>query len=98
MYEAKTDIKTIILEIINVVLQPLINKLNISSDESKKHRTGIMLWDANGLAPGMNKELKVGLEGIVDELLLATTDNHYVNVKPGGFNTLSNSEGLLPSA
>jgi len=29
---------------------------------------------------------------------LATTDNHYVNVKPGGFNPLSNSEGLLPSA
>ena len=39
-----------------------------------------MLWDANGVAPGMNKELKIGLEGIVDELLLATTDNHYVNV------------------
>tara|TARA_B100000530_G_scaffold61540_1_gene35839 strand:+ start:738 stop:917 length:180 start_codon:yes stop_codon:yes gene_type:complete len=35
LYEAKTDIKTIILEIINVVLQPLINKLNISSDESE---------------------------------------------------------------
>ena len=79
-------------------LRTLIIENNISSDESKKHRTGIMLWDANGLAPGMNKELKIGLEGIVDELLLATTDNHYVNVKPGGFNPLSNSEGLLPSA
>ena len=79
-------------------LRTLIIENNISSDESKKHRTGIMLWDANGLAPGMNKELKISLEGIVDELLLATTDNHYVNVKPGGFNPLSNSEGLLPSA
>ena len=62
------------------------------------HRTGIMLWDANGLAPGMNEELEEGLNGIVDELLLATTDNHYVNVKPGGFNPLSNCEELLPSA
>ena len=57
-----------------------------------------MLWDANGLAPGMNKELEAGLSGIVDELLFATTDNHYVNVKPGGFNPLSDFEGLLPSA
>ena len=79
-------------------LRTLIIENNISSDESKTHRTGIMLWDANGLAPGMNKELGDGLDGIVDELLLATTDNHYVNVKPGGFNPLSNSEGLLPSA
>ena len=79
-------------------LRTLILENYISSDESKTHRTGIMLWDANGLAPGMNKELGDGLDGIVDELLLATTDNHYVNVKPGGFNPLSNSEGLLPSA
>ena len=79
-------------------MRTLIIENNISSDESKTHRTGIMLWDANGLAPGMNKELGDGLDGIVDELLLATTDNHYVNVKPGGFNPLSNSEGLLPSA
>ena len=68
----------------------------MSSEEF--HRTGIMLWDANGLAPGMNKELEAGLSGIVDELLLATTDNHYVNMKPGGFNPLSDSEALLPSA
>tara|TARA_B100000029_G_scaffold411389_1_gene413735 strand:+ start:1253 stop:3046 length:1794 start_codon:yes stop_codon:yes gene_type:complete len=79
-------------------LRTLIIENYTSSDESKTHRTGIMLWDANGLAPGMNKELEDGLDGIVDELLLATTDNHYVNVKPGGFNPLSNSAGLLPSA
>ena len=77
-------------------LRTLIIENHISSKES--HRTGIMLWDANGLAPGMNKELEAGLSGFVDELLLATTDNHYVNVKPGGFNPLSNSETLLPSA
>ncbi len=77
-------------------LRTLILENQLSSDSS--HRTGIMLWDANGLAPGMNKELEEGLGGIVDELLLATTDNHYVNVKPGGFNPLSNFEGLLPSA
>ena len=77
-------------------LRTLVIENNLSSDKS--HRTGIMLWDANGLAPGMNKELEEGLGGIVDELLLATTDNHYVNVKPGGFNPLSNCEELLPSA
>ena len=79
-------------------LRALVIENQNSLDESKIHRTGIMLLDANGLAPGMNKELGDGLDGIVDELLLATTDNHYVNVKPGGFNPLSNSEGLLPSA
>tara|TARA_Y100000748_G_C15271194_1_gene400754 strand:- start:31 stop:666 length:636 start_codon:yes stop_codon:yes gene_type:complete len=77
-------------------LRTLVIENRISSDDL--HRTGIMLWDANGLAPGMNKELEKGLEGIVDELILATTDNHYVNVKPGGFNPLSDSESLLPSA
>ena len=77
-------------------LRTLVIENHISSDEL--HRTGIMLWDANGLAPGMNEELGKGLDGIVDDLLLATTDNHYVNVKPGGFNPLSNSESLLPSA
>ena len=77
-------------------LRTLVIENQLSSDKS--HRTGIMLWDANGLAPGMNKELEEGLGDIVDELLLATTDNHYVNVKPGGFNPLSNCEELLPSA
>jgi len=77
-------------------LRILVLENHLSSDKS--HRTGIMLWDANGLAPGMNEELEEGLGGIVDELLLATTDNHYVNVKPGGFNPLSNCEELLPSA
>ena len=77
-------------------LRTLVIENHLPSDKS--HRTGIMLWDANGLAPGMNKELEEGLGGIVDELLLATTDNHYVNVKPGGFNPLSNCEELLPSA
>ena len=77
-------------------LRTLIIENYLSSEEF--HRTGIMLWDANGLAPGMNKELEAGLSGIVDELLLATTDNHYVNVKPGGFNPLSDCEALLPSA
>jgi len=28
-------------------------------------------------------------------LLIATTDNHFVNIKPGGFNPLSDSKGLL---
>ena len=77
-------------------LRTLIIENHISSNDL--HRTGIMLWDANGLAPGMNEELENGLSGVVDELLLATTDNHYVNVKPGGFNPLSDYEALLPSA
>ena len=66
--------------------------------DSKEQSTAILLWDANGMAPGMNEELQSGLSGIVDNVLLATTDNHYVNVKPGGFNPLSDSEGILPSA
>ena len=63
-----------------------------------KELTAILLWDANGLAPGMNEELQNKLEGKVANLLISTTDNHFVNIKPGGFNPLSDSEGILPSA
>ena len=69
---------------------------NIIND--KKELTSILLWDANGLAPGMNEELQQKLQGKVDNLLISTTDNHFVNIKPGGFNPLSDSEGLLASA
>ena len=73
--------------------------LAISTEfDSREQSTAILLWDANGMAPGMNEELQSGLSGIVDNVLLATTDNHYVNVKPGGFNPLSDSEVILPSA
>jgi predicted neutral ceramidase superfamily lipid hydrolase len=71
---------------------------NDSLSDKSNQRTAVMLWDANGLGPGMNDELQKGLSGSVDELLLATTDNHYVNVKPGGFNPLIDSEGILPIA
>jgi predicted neutral ceramidase superfamily lipid hydrolase len=71
---------------------------NESLSDKDNQRTAVMLWDANGLGPGMNTELQEGLRGSVDELLLATTDNHYVNVKPGGFNPLVDSEGILPIA
>ena len=65
---------------------------------NKKELTGILLWDANGLAPGMNEELQTNLQDKVDNLLISTTDNHFVNIKPGGFNPLSDSDGLLVSA
>ena len=71
---------------------------NDSQSGGNNQRTAVMLWDANGLGPGMNDELQKGLHGSVDELLLATTDNHYVNVKPGGFNPLVDSEGIMPIA
>ena len=63
--------------------------------EGSKQLTGILLWDANGLAPGMNEDLQNKLKDKVDNLLIATTDNHFVNIKPGGFNPLSDSKGLL---
>jgi len=79
-------------------LRTLVIENESSSEDSNVQRTAVLLWDGNGLAPGMNDKLQKGLGGIVDKLLLATTDNHYVNVKPGGFNPLSDYEGLLPSA
>ena len=79
-------------------LRTLVIENESFSKDSNIQRTAILLWDGNGLAPGMNNKLQKGLGGIVDTLLLATTDNHYVNVKPGGFNPLSDYEGLLPSA
>ena len=79
-------------------LRTLVIENTPSSDSSNVQRTAILLWDGNGLAPGMNEQFQERLGGVVDELLLATTDNHYVNVKPGGFNPLSDCEGLWPSA
>jgi len=79
-------------------LRVLVIEIVPSSDSQQGQRTAIMLWDANGFAPGMNKELQDGLKGMVDSILLASTDNHYVNVKPGGHNPLSDSDGILPSA
>ena len=65
---------------------------------NRKELTGILLWDANGLSPGMNDDLQSKLVGKVDNLLISTTDNHFVNIKPGGFNPLSGSDDLLPLA
>ena len=79
-------------------LRVLVIEIASSSDSQQGQRTAIMLWDANGFAPGMNKELQDGLKGMADSILLASTDNHYVNVKPGGHNPLSDSDGILPSA
>jgi len=65
-------------------LRVLVIEIASSSDSQQGQRTALMLWDANGFAPGMNKELQDGLKGMADSILLASTDNHYVNVKPGG--------------
>jgi predicted neutral ceramidase superfamily lipid hydrolase len=79
-------------------LRTLVLENSSLSDNYEKHRTAILLWDANGIAPGLNDQLEKGLKGIADEILFATTDNHYVNIKPGGFNPLSDYNSLLPSA
>ena len=79
-------------------LRVLVIGTNYPEQSLTSQKVAIMLWDANGFAPGMNEELQKGLSGFVDKVLLATTDNHYVNVKPGGFNPLSDSEGILESA
>ena len=79
-------------------LRTLVLENSPLSSDDKAYRTAILLWDANGLSPGLNNELDNGLEGLVDDILFATTDNHFVNVKPGGFNPLSKSDSLLPLA
>jgi len=79
-------------------LRTLVLENSSLSDNYERHRTAILLWDANGIAPGLNNQLEKGLKGIADEILFATTDNHYVNIKPGGFNPLSDYNSLLPSA
>ena len=79
-------------------LRTLVLENSPLSEDQNSHLTAILLWDANGLSPGLNNELEKGLAGFVDEILFATTDNHYVNVKPGGFNPLSDSDSLLPVA
>ena len=48
--------------------------------------TAILLWDSNGVSPNLRDRLKLELGGIADNLILSTTDNHFVNKKPGGEN------------
>ncbi len=36
---------------------------NESLSDKDNQRTAVMLWDANGLGPGMNTELQEGLRG-----------------------------------
>ena len=72
--------------------------LRVLALETSGTTSALLLWDANGFAPGMNATLRDGLADRVDTLLLATTDNHYVNITPGGHNPLSGAEFLLPAA
>jgi len=72
--------------------------LRVLALETGGATSALLLWDANGFAPGMNAALREGLAGSVDTLLLATTDNHYVNIRPGGHNPLSGVDFILPAA
>jgi len=72
--------------------------LRVLALETGGATSALLLWDANGFAPGMNAALREGLAGSVDTLLLATTDNHYVNIRPGGHNPLSGADFILPAA
>ena len=72
--------------------------LRVLALETGGATSALLLWDANGFAPGMNATLRDGLADRVDTLLLATTDNHYVNIRPGGHNPLSGADFILPAA
>ena len=72
--------------------------LRVLALEAGGATSALLLWDANGFAPGMNATLRDGLADRVDTLLLATTDNHYVNITPGGHNPLSGPDFILPAA
>ena len=60
--------------------------------------TAILLWDSNGFSKNLRNKLKLELDGIVDNLILSTTDNHFVNKKPGGENPLKYSKDLVLNA
>ena len=60
--------------------------------------TAILLWDSNGVSPNLRDRLKLELGGIADNLILSTTDNHFVNKKPGGENPLKSSKTLISNA
>ena len=60
--------------------------------------TAILLWDSNGFSSGLRDRLKLELGGIADNLILSTTDNHFVNKKPGGENPLRHSKTLVSNA
>jgi len=60
--------------------------------------TAILLWDSNGFSKNLRNTLKQELGGIVDNILLSTTDNHFVNKKPGGENPLKYSKDLVLNA
>ena len=60
--------------------------------------TAILLWDSNGFSKNLRNNLKQELGGMVDNLILSTTDNHFVNKKPGGENPLKYSKDLVLNA
>jgi len=60
--------------------------------------TAILLWDSNGFSKNLRNKLKQELGGVVDNLILSTTDNHFVNKKPGGENPLKYSKNLVLNA
>ncbi|MFQ5553698.1 MAG: DUF2070 family protein, partial [Thermoplasmata archaeon] len=49
-------------------------------------RTAYLLFDGNNMVPDLREELLGGLEDLVDEAEVLTTDNHIVNNTLPGFN------------
>lgn len=72
--------------------------LRVLAMEVTGRTSALLLWDANGCAPGTGAALREALDGMVDELVIGTTDNHYVNTERGGHNPLADPAALAPMA
>jgi len=54
--------------------------------ECNGKKNAYVLVDGNNMVPGLREKIIKGLEGIVDDAEVLTTDNHIVNATFGGFN------------
>lgn len=59
--------------------------------EAGGQRAAYVLWDANNMVPLVTQRIREALKGVVDAVQVMTTDNHSVNLVPGGFNPLGHT-------
>ena len=59
--------------------------------EVKSQRTVYLLWDGNNMLSDARRGIEKNLEGVVDESIILTTDNHAVNLTMDGFNPVGSS-------
>ncbi len=64
------------------------NGIQVVLVEVEGQRTAYLVFDGNNMVPGLREELLQGIEDLVDDAEVMTTDNHIVNNTLPGFNPI----------